>query len=85
MARVKVAKVRFITQYRDGEGHRLPSQTGSWRPIGAYVEADCPKCPEPEPVEAKVECGWYGWHIGKGGLGARFCPGCGVALTTEEA
>lgn len=94
MARVRATQYRVVIQFADQFGHRLESEKGLWNQMMLpVVEADCPKCPEPEPepVEceepepAKVECAERGWHTAsrQALYGFRYCPRCGVALTTE--
>lgn len=85
MARVRATQTRIICQYRDAAGHRLPSRKTTWKEARAKIEADCPKCPEPEPevVECVLNCHdpervrefmAYGWN---------FCHQCGQPLREE--
>ena len=79
MARVKATQYRVVYQYADEALHRLREldsktvwYTGDrWD----YLEADCPKCPEPEPVEC--ERPEYHDHHAEW---ARYCPSCGKRL-----
>jgi len=77
MARVSATWYRVVSHYRDAAGHRLPSKKGDWERYWYDYEADCPKCPEPEPVE----CDMAEYHeAGKVGKWYRFCPQCGKRL-----
>lgn len=79
MARVKATQMRFVYQYKDAAGHRLPSQKEVWKNAWAML-LDCPKCPEPEAVECDMaEC----HEAGKVGKWYRFCPQCGKRLREE--
>lgn len=82
MARVRAMQYRVVNQYRDEAGHRLPSRKGAWWPMRWDAMADCPKCPEPEPVE----CGSR-WHrMSRDDLqnsSINYCPQCGQRLREE--
>lgn len=80
MARVRATQYRVVIQFADQFGHRLESEKGLWNQMMLpVVEADCPKCPEPEPVE----CG-SSWHrMSLDDLqnsSINFCPQCGKRL-----
>lgn len=82
MAKVRATQMRLVYQYRDEAGHRLPSQKELWKNTWGMM-ADCPKCPEPEPVE----CG-SGWHqLPTSSWWAdstvNYCPQCGKRLREE--
>lgn len=82
MARVRATQTRIICQYRDAAGHRLPSRKTTWTGARAKIEADCPKCPEPEPVECKSE--WHELSIDNlRAHGVKFCDRCGKRLREE--
>lgn len=57
-----------------------------WVACADPIGHPCPKCSKPvEPEPAKVECDAPEYHE-PGAMGSwwRFCPHCGVALTTEN-
>ena len=59
----------------------------NWNACGLPTEHPCPKCSKPEtPEPAKVECDAPEYHE-PGAMGSwyRYCPRCGVAITTEGA
>ena len=77
MARVRATQTRIICQYRDAAGHRLPSRKGMWDTMMPLMEADCPKCPEPQPEPVECERPEYHDHHAEW---ARYCPSCGKRL-----
>jgi len=81
MAKVRAAKVRVVYQYRDEAGHRLAPEKGGWKAILAtdILLLDCPKCPEPEPVECGS--GWHRMSLDDLQNGTVYhCPQCGKRL-----
>ena len=83
MARVKVTRFRIVYQFMDAAGHRLPAKKGGWQLWEPWdpraAEADCPKCPEPAPVECTGT--WHQWSsVDLQVSNIAYCPSCGKRL-----